>query len=347
MKLSDIGEDHLIGEIHRRCPPEWKADFSDDVAILAGAKGPLMVVSVDNLVEGVHFRTTTSSAKDIGYKSLAVNLSDLAAKGAKPRACFLSLALPPDLAVDWFYDFVAEFIELAKNSKCPLRGGDSSRSASGIFISVTIIGEQRLDRMKRRAQAQIGDVIAVTGTLGDSAAGLALLEQSPLSSKNRGDQARAHLIARHRRPTPRLREGSWLAKQSSVQAMMDLSDGLWTDLPRMTKASRLGALIRVDDLPLSEELLLEFGDKAQRWAVGGGEDYELLLTVKSASFPDLRRRFLAQFPEQRLTAIGEMYKANTGKMNAGGDGSDGIDWQSSVELSGLSVYSHFKKPVHR
>lgn len=317
--LEQLGEDGLIQlfQLAGLSSPE-NLSFSDDVAVVSG-----FVVSTDSLLEDVHFRRATTSAKDLGYKALAVSLSDLAAKGAAPVGCLLSWSLPKNLEVTWVEDFIAGFSSLAKSAECTVLGGDTTASHDGIYLSVTVIGSAA--NPKLRSTAQVNDVIAVTGTLGDSAAGLELLDTEKAA------EPYLKMVEKHRRPTPRLAEGQWLASLKSVTAMMDLSDGLLTDLPRLMKASLKSAIVETDRVPISSDLL-SFATSAksavEKFSVVGGEDYELLLTVKEDSFDKVKKEFMAEF-NLPLTAVG--------KVTVGGP----VNWNTSVDLKSLKPYSHF------
>lgn len=318
--LEQLGEEGLI-QLFRSAGLSSAANlnFSDDVAVVSG-----LVVSSDSLIEDIHFRRATISARDLGHKALAVSLSDLAAKGAHPVGCLLSWSLPRTLEIRWVEDFISGFSALASATECLVLGGDTTASPGKIFISVTVLGSAVNPRL--RSTAEVGDLIAVTGKLGDSAAGLHLLESG------KPTEPFLKLVAHHRRPNPCLAEGKWLATRSEVHAMMDLSDGLWTDLPRLARASGKSAIVECDRIPISTDLL-SFATSAhaavEQFSIFGGEDYELLLTVKEEAFDSLKNEFTAKF-NRPLTTIG--------KMTASGP----LVWNSSIDLKPLRAYSHFQ-----
>ncbi|EEP93716.1 Thiamine-monophosphate kinase (Thiamine-phosphate kinase) [Yersinia aldovae ATCC 35236] len=231
----------------------------------------LLAISTDTLVSGVHFLADIDPA-DLGYKALAVNLSDLAAMGAAPAWLSLALTLP-NVNEDWLQSFSDSLFEQLNYYGMQLIGGDTTRGP--LSLTLTIQGLVPAGRALTRAGARIGDWIYVTGTLGDSAAGLAIL-QNELQVDNEAD--RAALIHRHLRPQPRILQGQ--ALRSLASSAIDISDGLISDLQHILKASGCGASIELEDLPYSDALKNQVdADQALRWALSGGEDYELCFTV--------------------------------------------------------------------
>ncbi|GAA5191593.1 thiamine-phosphate kinase [Ferrimonas gelatinilytica] len=294
----------------------------DDAAVLSLPSGSQLVVSTDTLVEGTHFLPEIDPA-DLAYKAVAVNLSDLAAMGAEPAWMTLALTLP---GVDepWLKTFSESLFEIARYYGIALVGGDTTRGP--LSITLTIHGHVPQDRALYRSGARVGDWIYVTGTLGDSAAGLRCL-QGQLSASQSHCQA---LVRRHLRPRPRVLAGRTLRGLAS--SAMDLSDGLASDLTHILNASAVGAVIELDRLPLSEILLsVTERETALPWALAGGEDYELLFTVPEAQRGALKRA---------MSEAGTPY-TRIGQITAG----VGIDYQrkgKSVELN-LSGYNHFEE----
>ena len=302
MKINEIGEFGLIGRIAERLksliPQGWEG-IGDDCAVIPWGNDRSLAVTTDLLVENVHFLRERITPYDLGYKSLAVNLSDVAAMGAKPVATFLSLGLPAGtVGVEW----CDAFFEGYRSFGVPLLGGDTTSSPEGIVINITVLGLAENWRIKRRNAARAGDLIAVTGPLGDSAAGLqAILQHLP------PDADTEELIRRHHCPRPHLAEGEWLGAQESVRAMMDVSDGVASDLLHILRASSLAATVRANDIPVSP--LLRKTAARKGWdvlemALAGGEDYVLLLTVDPAHINDLQKRFAERFGHP-LYVIGE------------------------------------------
>lgn len=247
--------------------------IGDDAAVLAVPAGQELVVALDTLVEGVHFPRGTA-ATDIGWKALAVNLSDLAAMGASPAWALLSLTLPTGDAA-FVEGFVEGFAQLAKPQRLALVGGDTTRGP--LVISVVVHGFVPLGKALTRAGARVGDAVLVTGTLGDAAAGLHGLQHSLAADDDRAAQ-RGYLAGRLNRPTPRLAAGTALRGQAS--ACVDISDGLLADLGHICAASGVGAELDAVLLPRSSALLGLYDDaSALQFALSGGDDYELCFTV--------------------------------------------------------------------
>lgn len=302
MKINEIGEFELIGRIASGfsdlIPQGWEG-IGDDCAVIPWGDGRSLVVTTDLLVENVHFLRKRITPYDLGYKSLAVNLSDVAAMGAEPAATFLSLGLPSGtVEVEW----CDAFFEGYRSFGVPLLGGDTTSSPEGIVINITVLGLVKNKHIKRRNAAWAGDMIAVTGPLGDSAAGL----QAMLQNLPPDDDIKA-LIERHHRPRPHLAEGEWLGAQEGVHAMMDVSDGVASDLLHILRASSLAAAVDTDDVPLSplmQKTATRLGWNALEMALSGGEDYVLLLTVDPAHINDLQKRFAERFGSP-LYVIGE------------------------------------------
>lgn len=301
MKIDEIGEFGLIGRIAAAfrplVPAGWEG-IGDDCAVIPWDDSKSLVVTTDLLVEDVHFLRDRISAYDLGYKALAVNLSDVAAMGATPAATFLSLGLPADgIGVEW----CDRFFEGYRSLGVPLLGGDTTAAPQGIVINITVLGMAENDRIKRRSGAEAGDLIVVTGPLGDSAAGLqALLTGLPPTPEITA------LIEAHHRPRPHLAEGKWLGRETGVHALMDVSDGVASDLRHILRASGIGAEINTSSLPVSDRLqqvATEQGWNAIELALTGGEDYVLLGTVAPARFEELQARFTEQFGRP-LTVIG-------------------------------------------
>ena len=262
----------LIDRIRQRTAQnrdDVRLGIGDDAALLAVPSGQELAVAVDTMVEGVHFPHGTAPA-DIGWKALAVNLSDLAAMGATPAWAFLALTLPN--ADEAFIDGLADgFAQLAQTYRLALVGGDTTRGA--LTVSVAVHGFVPPGKALTRAGAQVGDAVLVTGTLGDAAAGLRLLQQS-----HHSDAQSNYLIARLHRPTPRIAAG--LALRERASACIDVSDGLLADLGHICAASGVGAEIEAALLPRSSALLDRFDDARSRdFALSGGDDYELCFTV--------------------------------------------------------------------
>jgi thiamine-monophosphate kinase len=272
----------------------------DDAALLRLPEGSQLVVSVDTLVEGRHF-PAGSDARSIGHRSMAVNLSDMAAMGAAPAWATLALTLPRADG-EWLDGFARGFGALAAAYGVALVGGDTT--AGPLTISVQILGHVPRGSALRRGGGKPGDVLAVTGTLGDAGAGLALATGAV---EARDSAAARELLRRFEYPTPRIEFG--IAARGIASAAMDLSDGLAGDLPKLAAAGGLGATVDVERLPLSGALRATASPEQSRsWALGAGDDYELLLAVPPERFDALAAR--AGQLNLRLTAIGELRRGN-------------------------------------
>ena len=287
MDVKELGEFGLIERIKAVAgsAPEGVLGIGDDCAVLPQAGGMETLVSTDMLVEGTHFLRADIPARLLGWKSAAVNFSDIAAMGGRPKGSFLSLALPDGLESSWMDEFVAGYKECSDFCEAPLLGGDTTSSQAGICINVTVVGECERGRARLRSAAVAGDLICVTGPLGDSGGGLKVVLQ-----KKARTAAAGALVARHYRPEPRIREGLALAATPGVHAMMDISDGIASDLRHILKASGVGAEVRTADIPLSANLLQVcalYGWDATELALSGGEDYELLFTMAPGTKPSI------------------------------------------------------------
>ena len=276
-KLSEIGEFGLIGRIRDLFPaPDGVKGIGDDCAVLPQRSGRDTLVSTDMLVEGTHFLRADIPPYRLGWKSAAVNVSDIAGMGGRPTATFLSVALPADLEADWVDEFLRGYADLSGRFGVALLGGDTTASPDRICINVAVLGECPSGAARLRSAARPGDCVCVTGPLGDSAAGLKAI----LDGVERDADVQA-LIDRHYLPLPRVEEGLQLAATPGVHAMMDISDGIGSDLGHILAASGCGARIDVAALPLSPALRrvsARLGWDAPALAIGGGEDYELLFT---------------------------------------------------------------------
>ena len=276
-KLSDLGEFGLIGRIRERFrAPEGVTGIGDDCAVIPQRSGRDTLVSTDMLIEGTHFLRADIPPYALGWKSAAVNISDIAAMGGSPTATFLSVALPAGLEAGWMEAFLRGYAELSERFGAALLGGDTTASPDRICINVAVLGECPSGSARLRSAAREGDLVCVTGCLGDSAAGLKAI----LEGVERDADVQA-LIDRHYLPLPRVAEGLRLAATPGVHAMMDISDGIGSDLQHILEASGVGAEIDLPSLPLSpvlQRVCARLGWDAAALAAGGGEDYELLFT---------------------------------------------------------------------
>lgn len=277
MDIKELGEFGLIQEIKKGIElPSGVTGIGDDCAVLPQKNGLETLVSTDMLVEGTHFLLDDISPYDLGWKSAAVNISDIAAMGGECIGSFLSFALPKGVQKEWLDEFFRGYKEISAQFNCPLLGGDTTSSPDRLCISVTVLGRSDVGMSRKRCDAREGDLICVTGPLGDAAGGLKLI----LGRCERDADAQ-YLIDRHYLPMPRIAQGRLLAA-AGARAMMDVSDGVGSDLRHILDESGVGAEIDIDRIPLSAQLkrkCAQMGWDAAELAISGGEDYELLFTI--------------------------------------------------------------------
>lgn len=302
--VADVGEHALIARVRERVPPapDWVAiGLGDDAAVVEPARNLLEVVTTDALVEGVHFDRAFTPPRAIGRRALAVNLSDLAAMGAAPRCALLSFVLPPALPLADFDAIVDGFMTLAAAHGVTLIGGNITRSPGPLLIDVTAIGTVRRRRALSRAGARPGDEVWVSGEIGSAAAGL-----QSLSAGAQGGPAAAGCEGAFLEPEPRVRLGTLLGRNRAASSCVDLSDGLADGLHQLAGASGVGLVVDAGAIPVSADARGWFegrGVDPVGAALAGGDDYELLFTVRRKD----RRRLDAVRRQARgvpLTKIG-------------------------------------------
>ena len=292
------------------------AGIGDDAAVFRSTNGKETVITADLLVEDVDFRRTTTPPYLLGHKALAVSLSDIAAMGARPLWSLISIGVPEDV---WQTDFAERLydglLDLANRYGVQLIGGDTSRTNENIVIDSVVAGECSAGMAVMRSGASAGDQIFVTGSLGAAAAGLRLIERGAhLAEQNLGDedsQKLDHILLRQLRPEPRVGWGIVLGEERLATAMIDLSDGLSSDLNRLCDAGGVGALIDSALLPVDNYVTELCGRRALdplQLALHGGEDFELLFTVKPEDVSRLPRRV----DGVEIKRIGEITNASEG-----------------------------------
>ncbi|HEX5883599.1 MAG TPA: thiamine-phosphate kinase [Pyrinomonadaceae bacterium] len=290
--------------------------IGDDAAVVRNSAGKDTVITVDLLVEDIDFRRTTTPPYLLGHKALAVSLSDIAAMGARPLWSLVSIGMPDDV---WQTDFVDRLydglLDLAHRYGVQLIGGDTSRTTDKIVIDSIVTGECASGSSVMRSGAKAGDQIFVTGSLGAAAAGLRLIERGAhLAEQNLGDedsQKLDHILLRQLRPEPRVGWGMVLGEERLATSMIDLSDGLSSDLNHLCDASRVGALIDSSLLPIDDRVQELCGRRALdplQLALHGGEDFELLFTVK----PENTARLPRKVDGVEIKRIGEIKSASEG-----------------------------------
>lgn len=344
MRISDIGECTLIERIRSRLPKPHNAllGIGDDCAALRPTAGRDLLLTTDLLVDSIDFTRDTTTPFRIGRKAMAVNLSDIAAMGGLPRAALITLALPPDEEIAFVDELYRGLLDEASRFALDVIGGDLSASAT-LMIGVTLSGEVEPERTVTRAGAKPGELIWTTGRLGAAAAGLAALRagcrlrdgyiEVPFEISSSLHEAISATIERQLCPIPRVREGMALAQSGAASAMIDLSDGLASDLTHLCRESGVSAIIHEDRIPIDQTVSViaqHFGQEPLMLALQGGEDFELLFT-SSWDPVDLAAMFAGTVA---VTAIGTIEEAGQGCRIQRQDG-------STVSLTG--GYDHFRR----
>jgi thiamine-monophosphate kinase len=278
--LAALGEFGLISRLTSGVSPHTGVvtGIGDDAAVTSLSAGMQLLTSTDMLLEEVHFRRAWHDPYRLGRKSLAASLSDIAAMGGVSRWALLSLAIPSDLPLEFLDEFMRGFLALASEHNVALIGGDTCSSRSGMTVSVTVMGEQYPDRIVRRSGALPDDDIWVTGTLGDAALALRLLEK--------GEAVSRELVSRLLDPIPRISAALALAEAGLATAMIDVSDGLLADFGHVAGQSAVGGCLQLDDIPLSPVFRKHSAQLPvipYQMVLSGGEDYELCFTAHRSS----------------------------------------------------------------
>jgi thiamine-monophosphate kinase len=327
-RVSEAGERALIERIRRRMPAaprELLVGIGDDAAVAMPDRGALQVLTTDALVEGVHFDRRFSTVSDIGYKALAVNISDVAAMGAAPRFALLSLMLPAETTVNDVDGLLDGLLDLASATRVSVAGGNITRSPGPLVVEVTVVGSVKPRKVLTRGGARAGDILYVTGEVGAAAAGLGWLRRQTQGDQGSlvarpGEPGLADCVNRYCRPEPRARIGSLLGRLRAASACMDLSDGLADAVAQVSSSCGTGATIEAELLPLNPgatEWFTRAGQDAVVASVAGGDDYELLFAVPRRTRSRLRT-VLQQSQGVRITRIGELTREPTVGLARGG-----------------------------
>jgi thiamine-monophosphate kinase len=331
MRIEQLGEFTLIDMIKQDTIN--KADcvvigIGDDAAVVKTTPEHLQLVTTDMLVEKVHFDLKTTSGWQLGYKAIGVNLSDIAAMGGVPRHVVISIGMPKEMTVGFVVSLYDGMKEICREFDVNIVGGDTVASPHGLVINVTVIGEVEPALLQRRSGAKVGQLVVVTGDLGDSGCGLDFLMK--------GDWQECAfalpLVTKHLTPQPQVVAGPLLAKLGST-SMNDISDGLASEINEIASASQVGMRIYGDEIPFSEELVEGarwLGKSALEYALYGGEDYQLVFTIDPEQF-----KLIAQVDMKiRLTVVGEVTEQSQGVLLVAGDGST-----CALKAKG---YNHFR-----
>ncbi|MDU2064191.1 MAG: thiamine-phosphate kinase [Sporomusaceae bacterium] len=303
MNVTDLGEFGLIDILKQDTihdPGTVVVGIGDDAAVLLPTPHRLQLMTTDMLVENVHFDMKTTLPLQLGYKSMAVSFSDIAAMGGKPNHAVVSIALPPQTDVELLINLYEGMKEICREYGVNIVGGDTVASKEKLVISVTVTGEVDPSFLVRRSGARVGDLVVVTGTLGNSSMGFTLLSEGQWEEISFAWP----LVTAHLTPRPQVELGQLLAK-NGAHSMNDISDGLASEANEIAAASKVGMILDEAKIPLSDELkqaarLLELS--AVECALYGGEDYQLVFTMSQGDFALLTE----QYPDLALTAVGEV-----------------------------------------
>ncbi len=319
-----MNEDELVAAIRRLLPtdpPDVVHGIGDDAAVVRFGDR-LGLLTVDMLVERVDFDPEVTAPRDLGYRAIAVNLSDIAAMGGSPRYCLVALAMPAETEPGWVVELFGGMREAADEHAVTIVGGDLSRSDL-VTVSVTMTGEATPGGVVLRSGARAGDRLVVTGRLGAAAGGLRLLGAGPRAvTRGRAEGWGSDLIAAQLRPAARVGEGQVLARCGAT-AMIDVSDGLAKDLTRMCAASGVGAAVALGRLPIApglDDLQQVTGDDPVRLALAGGEDFELLAAMPDSGVEEAAATLAERFGTP-LTDVGEV-RADGRIVTVGPDGAE-------------------------
>lgn len=347
-RIRDIGEFALIERLAEVLGPAGQGagqgvirGIGDDAAVLQNPPGTRLLAACDLLIEKVHFDLSFSTPHQVGWKALAVNLSDIAAMGGRPRWVLVSLGIDPEMKVSFVEEIYAGIAELAGKFGVIIVGGDTCSSPEHLVIDLCILGEANRADVAYRSGAREGDYLLVTGRLGAAAAGLAYLAGKKKPETEEETEGAAELLQAQLQPVPRVKEAAVLIRSGLIGAMNDLSDGLASELHEIASASGCGARIWAERLPVSNataRLGRQLGIDPLHWALYGGEDYELLITVRGGKGAPLKMRRLIRKLQKAtgttLSLIGKMLPAADGVQLVGLDG--------ETEKISPKGYTHFR-----
>jgi len=310
VKLSQKGEFGLIELIRKKCgKPNQRVvlGIGDDAAILKSKAGQLQILTTDALIETIHFNLDYFTFFQLGWRALAANLSDIAAMGGKPVCAVVTLGLNDRISVENVLELYDGMLALGRKVNCSIAGGDTVRSPKFLMISISVLGEVEKGGVVTRSRAKIGDLICVTRQLGEAQAGLELFLER---RKRKGLGFSAELTQKHLLPFPRLAESEFLVKKFRLNSMIDISDGLASDLHHLCEKSKVGALLYADKIPVSPKAIQAariLGRDAFEFALQGGEEYELLFTMGKKEAIKLLKSSKFKF-----TLIGEVISQKEG-----------------------------------
>lgn len=351
MRVGEIGEFALIDRLHALLAggtprPDVVLGMGDDTAVL-GVADPLLLATVDSQVDRVHFLGDVFTPEQVGRRALAVNLSDIAAMGGQPRYALVALLLPDATPLAWVEGVYRGLRQAAEEHGVAVVGGNVSRLPERCVLDVTLIGEVPRDQVVLRSGARAGDLVLVTGDLGAGAAGLRVASEWHTPGAVRASLSPADadaLLLRYAEPTPRLREAAVIAASRHATAMLDLSDGLSSDIGHICQQSGVGVRLVAAALPVlaaTQQAAQAAGTTALQLALMGGDDYELCLTAPPEAVPDLMARVQAQ-TGTALTVVGEILPAGAGRWLRLPDGQDVL-----LDAGGWQHFGHATTPSSR
>jgi thiamine-monophosphate kinase len=320
MKINSIGEFGLIERIKGWVTPGDSSvliGIGDDAAVVEDRSGLYRLITTDAFVEGVHFKREFATPWQIGWKTMAANLSDIAAMGGNPRWAVVCVVFPEAVSVEEVEELYRGMDAVCSEFGCSIVGGDTSLSPDRILISITVIGEVEKKKLTLRRSAKIGDAICVTGDLGGAQAGLDVLKE-----KGKTDQK---VVERHLEPTPRVNEARTMGEIGRIHAMIDISDGLSSEVHHICRESGVGARLFAVQVPVSpdaKQVASRQGRSPLDYALNGGEDFELLFTVSPGDVERVRSHLLNDTGTQ-VAIIGEIVGAGKGVVIVGDDGKEG------------------------
>ncbi len=306
MKIGKIGEFGLIDLIRKQVLVKDKrvvVNVGDDAAVVRSTANRLLIFTTDTLVEKIHFDLNYFTFEDIGWKAMAANLSDVAVMGGLPAYALVSIGLPKSMRAEDVLSIYKGASKIARRYGCKIIGGDTTLVPRELFVSIALLGEVEKEFVITRGGAKKGDLICVTGNLGEAQAGLEILKAHGRHNLS--------LVRKHLRPQPRINESRILTRNLKVNSMIDISDGLSSDLFHLTEESRLGAIIYEQHIPISSKCLklASLLNKSPiSWALSSGEEYELLFTVNQKD----RNKIDRIKKEVEVTVIGEMVDKGQG-----------------------------------
>lgn len=305
MEIRELGEFGFIDRIKEGClvrPEGIIKAIGDDCAVLKSTDGSVILLTTDMLVENIHFRCDRTTPFQLGRKSLAVNISDIAAMGGNPKEALVAIAIPDETEIEFLDGLYDGIKSMAAEYDINLLGGDTVSSPKNLVISITLMGEAAEDEVLYRSGATVSDVIFLTGTVGSSAAGL------DVAIKNRQFDEKDLLLAAHFDPVPHVKAGLIIASSKAANSLIDVSDGVSSDLRHICEKSGVGAIIEFNKVPLTEpfrEYCEKYGLALEKLALHGGEDYVLLGTAPENSIGTLERALKSDdciiFPIGRIT----------------------------------------------